>query len=94
MKYAAALIIFAFVAGSRVSGVACAGLCAPDGACPVFATSPFVKEEVQLTICAAMPASAPHGSVHHADGEAQLASVRDIVFTGQHRSISALVLRL
>jgi hypothetical protein len=95
MKYAAALIILAIVAGSPVSGLACAGLCAPDGACPrIFATSPFVKEEIQVTVPAAVPASAPYVFVHGAPREAQLASVRDIVFTGQHRSISALVLRL
>ena len=67
---------------------------ADDTCVRLFATSPFLKEDIQLTARAAMPASAPDGSVHHAAGEAQLASVRDIVFTGQHRSISAPVLRL
>jgi hypothetical protein len=95
MKYAAALIIVTFVAGAPVSGVVCAGVCAPDGACPrIFAISPFLKEEIQVTVRAAVPVSAPYVSVHAAPGEAQLASVGDIVFTGQHRSISALVLRL
>jgi hypothetical protein len=95
MKHAAALIILVIVAGSPVNGVTCVGLCALDGTCPrVFATSPFVKEEIQVTARASVPASAPYVSVHGAPGEAQLASVPDIVFTGRHRSISALVLRL
>jgi hypothetical protein len=67
---------------------------ADDTCARLLATSPFVKEEIQLATCAALPASAPYVSVHSALGEAQLASVREIVFTGQHRSISALVLRL
>jgi hypothetical protein len=95
MKHAAALIILVIVAGSPVSGVACVGLCAPDGTCPrVFATSPFVKEEIQVTARASVPASSPYVSVRRALGEAQLASVRDTACAVQHRPISALVLRL
>jgi hypothetical protein len=68
---------------------------ADDTCARLLAVSPFVKEEIQLNARAAVPASAPHVSVHGAPAaEAHLASVRDVVFTGQHRSISALVLRL
>ena len=95
MKHAAALVIVAIVAGSPVSGVACVGLCAPDGACPrVFAISPFVKEEIQLTTRAAMPAGAPYVSVHIALGEAQPVFARDVASAVLYRPVAARVLRL
>jgi hypothetical protein len=67
---------------------------ADDTCARLLATSPFVKEEIQLLVRATVPGSTPPASFVTAPREAQLASVRDIVFTGQHRSISALVLRL
>jgi hypothetical protein len=67
---------------------------ADDTCARLLAPSPFVKEETQLLARATVPASTPSASFVLAPREAQLASVRDIVFTGQHRSISALVLRL
>jgi hypothetical protein len=67
---------------------------ADDTCARLLATSPFVKEEIQLATRAALPASAPYVSVRRALGEAQLASVRDVGSAVQHRPISALVLRL
>ena len=67
---------------------------AADTCARLFAVSPFVKEELQLTDRAAMPASARPASSVVAAGEAQLAFVRDVVAAVPHRSTSALVLRL
>lgn len=67
---------------------------ADDSCARLLATAPFVREELQLTAHAGAPASAPQASFVIAPGEAQLASVRDIVSAAPHRSISSLVLRL
>lgn len=67
---------------------------ADDSCVRLFASSPFVKEESQLTALAALTASAPPAPLVAAPGEALLASVRDVVIAVPHRSISSLVLRL
>lgn len=67
---------------------------ADDSCARLFASSPFVKEEPQLTARAALTASAPPASLAAAPGGALLASVRDTVVAVPHRSISSLVLRL
>jgi hypothetical protein len=67
---------------------------AADTCARLFAESPYVKEEIQLTARAATPASAPPASSIIAAGEAQPACVRDVVAAVRHRSTPALVLRL
>jgi hypothetical protein len=67
---------------------------ADDTCARLLATSPFVKEDIQLATRAAMPASAPYVSVHSAPGEAQLAPLRDVASAVLHRPVSAVVLRL
>ena len=104
-KHAAAFVILLTIAGTSATTLACVVWCAPNGApasacdhqvgaARLLATSPFVKEEIQLATRAALAASAPYVSVRHALGETQLASVRDTAFALQHGPIFALVLRL
>ena len=58
----------------------------------LLTTSPFLREETQLTRTA-LPASAPY-VLSDARGEALLVSVHDVAGTFSHRATSPLVLRL
>jgi hypothetical protein len=63
-----------------------------DTCAQLFATAPFLKEDIQ-PIRAALPASAPY-ALSGAAGEAPLVSVHDVAFALPHRATSSLVLRL
>ena len=65
---------------------------ADDTCAGLLATSPYLKEEIQLT-GTVMPASAPY-VLAGAAGEAQLVSVHEVASVLSHRSASSLVLRL
>jgi hypothetical protein len=60
----------------------------------VLAISPFIKEEIQPTVQAAVPATTPLSVLVSAAGEALLASGHDVDTALPRRPTSPLVLRL
>ena len=71
------------------------GLKEADDTCArLFAVSPFLIEETQLTAPAAATVSGPVASSISALGEAQLTPERDVRAAVPHRPMSSLVLRL
>ena len=74
------------------SGAGVAVTTGNDTCAGLLATSPYLKEETQLT-GTAMPASAPY-AMSFAAGEAQLVPVHDVASAIPHRAAPLLVLRL
>ena len=74
------------------SGAAVAVTTGNDTCAGLLATSPYLKEETQLT-GTAMPASAPY-TMSVAAGEALLVPVHDVAFAIPHRAAPLLALRL
>ena len=66
---------------------------ANDDCVGLLTQTPFLREETQLTVAAAMPASAP-SAICAVQGETELARVRDVVPKTFYGPTTPLVLRL